>query len=434
MKSMVEDEVCKLGDAPRVGFLVSSSFYHAMLDPVYELLKDEFPCLMTEDTQSMVAFAPRVMVTASMGYAYLRLRLPQTAIVWTRHGFAYNRHAARNSITGCDFACVSSEWVRDEFTQRGWNPRLGYWITGFVPMDSVLNDTFSASPPALPESFAHARATLLYAPTWNRFLSSAEVLGPTWIDRLGEVAPDVNVIIKPHASTPVCSPKWMEMWRRAVRRNHRAYLVEDTDSSVYDYFPLADVLLSDASSVIFYYLALDRPLILVSNPRREKDRLCYDPSDPEWQWRDMGIEISREEELTGAVLRCLEHPEEKRTQRALYRERVFGNNLDGLAATKIASQIRSLLLPRPENKEMTEIIWKRIAEFGQTKKPRRVILRAHLLEWVRHFLKRHRRFGTVWRKATYRYPTFHYVIMKTRGLIAERAVTQNPHRTGKGCK
>lgn len=434
MKLIAKGELGEFGDAARVGFLVSSSFYHDMLDPIYALLKDEFSCLMTEDTQAMVAFAPGVLVTAGMDHAYLRLRLPQTAIVWTRHGFAYKRHSARNSVTGCDFACVSSEWVCGEFARRGWNPRLGYWVTGFVPMDSVLDDTFSANPPALPESFAHARATLLYAPTWNRFLSSAEVLGPRWIDRLGEVAPDVNVIIKPHASTPVCSPKWMEMWRRAVRRNHRAYLVEDTNSSVYEYFPFADVLLSDASSVMFYYLALDRPLILVSNPQREKDRLCHDPSDLEWQWRDMGIEISKEEELPAAVLRCLEHPEEKRTQRALYRERVFGKYLDGLAATRIAARIRSLLLPRPEDKEMAEITWKRIAAFGQAKESRRAILRAHLLEWVSRFLKRHPRFGTVWRKATFRYPTFHYAIMRARGLIAERALGQDPHRTGEGCK
>jgi len=226
----------------------------------------------------------------------------------------------------------------------------------------------------------------------------------------------------------------MEMWRRAVRRNHRAYLVEDTNSSVYEYFPLADLLLSDASSVMFYYLALDRPLILVSNPQREKDRLCHDPSDLEWQWRDMGIEISREEELPAAVLRCLEHPEEKRTQRALYRERVFGKYLDGLAARRIADRIRSLLLPRPEDKEMTEITWKRIAAFSRAKKSRRTILRAHLLKWARRFLKRHPRFGTVWRKATYRYPTFHYAIMRARGLIDKRALAQDTHGPGKGCE
>ncbi len=226
----------------------------------------------------------------------------------------------------------------------------------------------------------------------------------------------------------------MEMWRRAVRRNHRAYLVEDTNSSVYEYFPLADLLLSDASSVMFYYLALDRPLILVSNPQREKDRLCHDPSDLEWQWRDMGIEISSEEELTGAVLRCLDHPEEKRTQRTLYRERVFGEYLDGLAARRIADRIRSLLLPRPEDKEMTENTWKRIAALGQAKKSRRAILGAHLLRWARHFLEHHPRFGTVWKKVTYRYPIFHYAIMRSRGLIAKRGLAQDRHRHGEGCK
>lgn len=362
----------------RIGFHLLHDFHHAMLNPIYSLLKDEFPCLITKDVDSIIAFKPKILILADAHYYRFRGRLPVTIIVWIRHGFS-SKNFLRRSITGCDFACVSSKWVRNEYIRRGWNPRLGFWVTGFPPMDRVLSQHSTQIRAVLPEDFEKGKATLLYAPTWNRFLNSVEPLGDKWIDRLRKTLPDINVIIKPHPHIPKLFPLWMAMWQKSVRRNERTLLIEDCNSDIYEYLTLADILLSDASSTIFYFLALDRPIILVNNPLRFKDWEYFDPEGPEWKWRDIGIEISSAEELPHAVQRCLEKPAEKAELRAFYRERIFGNFLDGYASDRIAGQVRSLLNPEIEDKERVSISWKTISSLGPLDKKRSIFYRIRSL-------------------------------------------------------
>lgn len=416
------------GSMKRVGFFVGSRFYHAMLDPIYESLKDELPCLMTGDPQAMVAFTPHVLVHAGSGCSHLRSKLPETIFVWTRHGFSTKKNSARISIAECDFACVSSEWVCEEFDRRGWKPHLGYWVTGFVPMDEVLNTKAPSTMPLLPDDFSNGEKTLLYAPTWNRLLSSAEMLGHQWIDHIREVTPGMNVIIKPHPSIPTVHPQWMDMWRSATRRNERTLLVEKSHSSVYPYFPVADILLTDVSSVMFYFLALNRPIVLVSNPGRFRERVCFDPSDLEWQWRDMGIEISSEKDLPAAILRCLQRPEEKADRRTFYRERVFDGLLDGLAVERVADQIRSLLQPRPEDREWVRRAWSSVVTSREPGRSRRRRISVLLETTLWQFFRRHPRLWAAWWKAIERYPAFHYATARLRGHVLPGGRTRSHGR------
>ena len=333
--------------AVHIGFHLFHDFYRAMLEPVYLILKDEFPCLMTKNLNSIFAFKPQILLVADDRYYLYRSRLPGTIIVWVRHGFA-SKNVLSKCITGSDFSCVSSEWLRDEYIQRGWNPWLGYWVTGFPAVDGVLNPNATKRGIKLPDDFSRGKATLLYAPTWNKLLTSVEILGDKWIDKIRQFVPDINIIIKPHPHIPKVFPKVMSKWREAASHNERTLLV-DCDADIYEYFPLADMLLSDASSVIFYFLALDRPIILVNNPLRFNDRGSFDPEGPEWAWRNVGIQINHADELKGALVRSLEEPKEKAEVRAYYRDKIFGDLLDGHAAERIADKVRSLISRRPED-------------------------------------------------------------------------------------
>lgn len=358
-------------ESVRIGFHIFYDFHHAMLEPVYSILKDEFPCLITKNLNSIVSFKPRILLIVGDRYYLYRPRLPGTIIIWVKHGFA-SKNALGRLITGADFACVSSEWVRNECIRRGWNPRLGYWVTGFTPMDCVLNPILQKNV-SLPEDFSRGKATLLYAPTWNRFFHSAEILGDKWIDKIRENLPDINVIIKPHHNMPKLFPHFMAMWRESARRNERTLLVEDYNSNIYEYLPSADILLSDASSVIFYFLALDRPVILVNNPLRFRDREFFDPEGPEWAWRNLGIQINHVDELQYALIRSLEKPGEKAKERAFYRDRIFGNLLDGYAAERIADKVRALVNPKPEDKEWVTVSWNSIASLKSIDKKRTIV-------------------------------------------------------------
>jgi hypothetical protein len=322
-----------------------------MLEPVYLILKEEFPCLMTKDLKALLAFKPQILLVADNRYYLYRPRLPGTIIVWVRHGFV-SKNVLGGCITGSDFSCVSSQWLRDEYLRRGWKPRLGYWVTGFTAMDGVLNPDANKKRIKLPDDFSKGKATLLYAPTWSKLLTSVEMLGDKWIDRIRQSVPELNIIIKPHPHIPKVFPEIMSKWRKAASDNERI-LVVDGDADIYQYFPLADIMLSDASSAAFYFLALDRPIILVNNPLRFKARGGFDPEGPEWNWRDVGIQINHADELEGALVRSLKEPKEKAEVRAYYRDNIFGDLLDGHAAERIAGRVRSLINPRPEDEWVT---------------------------------------------------------------------------------
>jgi hypothetical protein len=385
-------------DSMRIAFHLLYDFHHAMLSPIYSLLKDEFPCLITKEVRLVISFKPKILVLADAHYHYFRDKLPGSIIIWVRHGFS-DKNYVSYCIAGCDFACVSSNWVRDEYIRRGVQPRLGYWVTGFVPMDTVLSRNKSFKKPVLPKTFSQGRATLLYAPTYNKYFSSAEVLGAQWIDTITHAMPEINIIIKPHPVIPRIFPRWMAMWRNAARRHKRALLIEDANTDVYGYMDSTDILLSDVSSVIFYFLAFDRPIILVNNPQRFKNRSAFNPSGPEWTWRDMGIQIDHVEELPDALEQSLLHPEEFSKQRALYRKRIFGNLLDGRAAERIADQIRALGNPSTRDKTWVSISWSAASTFGILNKKRSLLLR------IRSFLR-----SLVWQLR--RYPRILSVLKK----------------------
>ena len=350
----------------RVGFFVSFPFHQEILEPICKELTDDFPCLLSTDVEAIIKFRPHVLIIADRLLPKYRVQLPDTIVVYTRHGFI-SKSYAWGVFGEAHFVCVSSPWVRDDSARRGWRPQMGYWVTGFTAMDEVLAVRAANKQPELPAGFSPKGPTLLYAPTYNRCMSSIEMLGADWIRQLQERWPDLNVIIKPHPHTPTRSPESMAVIHEMAAKSARTWLVP-CDANVYTLMSMADVLISDASSVPFYYLAFDRPIILFNNPKRFEEPRFFDPEGPEWLWRDMAAEIDDAGALTDALQRCLEHPEERADRRAFYRERIFGEFLDGRGAARIARKVRALAAPTAQDRAWVEIVWNTMRMTGVMKK------------------------------------------------------------------
>lgn len=337
---------------PRVAFHPRFPFHQPILDPIHSRLAadPELDCLLTEDLERIVAFDPHVLVQSEGEPDLYRRRLPGAMIVYTGHGFDI-KNWGRTAMAASDFACVASPWMRDHCAERGWRPSLGYWATGHPPMDGTLR-RIAAGEAGRP---AGERPTLLYAPTFSPLLSSVEMLDDRWLDETWARCPQLRIVIKPHPHIPLKAPRWMarfEAWARADTRVR----IADSGADFYTLMCDADVLLADVSSVIFYFLALDRPVVLLTNPRRAED-IGFNPSGPEWAWRDLGTEVGRWEDLPDAIEGSVRHPERGATLRARYRERVFGPLTDGRAAERIAARVRSLVRPSEIEREWIEALW-----------------------------------------------------------------------------
>jgi len=313
------------------------------MQPVFDLVKARVPSLLSADTDEVIRFDPGILVVADSRYYLYRHRLPGTIVVWIRHGLA-DKNFAGACVNGSDFACLSSEWFARDYRERDYRPRMGFWLTGYVSMDPVLNPAKRREPPELSDwRNGREQRILLYAPTWNRWMGSAEMVTPAWLMALLDRFPALDLVIRPHPGIRDHQPGVLRGWRRVCREHpQRILMLEDPAFSVYDLFPAADMLLSDASSVFLYYLAMDRPLILLNPPRRFREQGYCNPAGPEWAWRDCADQVHNLDELATAVDAALSDPGRLSALRRRYRERVFGDLTDGRAAERTAERLLQL--------------------------------------------------------------------------------------------
>ena len=237
----------------RVAFFAALRFHAPILAPVRDALGGRAETLLAGDRRAVVAFAPHVVVMAASPHLeYFRHHLPGAFIVNVRHGLigkqGLRRLPKRASARRFDAVCIGDPVRKVHYERAGARPDM-FWDTGYPQMDPLFRRD---PPPALP--LDPARPTLLYAPTWNLGLTSADILGERLVDLVREDAPGLNVIIKPHPVIGDWRRRWMAGWARLAATHRGVHLVEDTHADVVPYLLASDVLLSDASSVIFEFL------------------------------------------------------------------------------------------------------------------------------------------------------------------------------------
>jgi hypothetical protein len=339
----------------RIGFFLRHRFHSAIMEPIYRQLTDRFDCrlfsLQPADLAhdpygirqlrpliaEMIAFRPHVVVAGENIHS-LRLRtyLPETLFVHTRHGLA-SKGTSYEAACAADYACVTSPFARQWFLDAGARPRRDFWVVGYPQMDPL----FWPEPLPLPFALPPGKRVVLYAPTFQASLSSARLLGERTIALIRGQRQDVTIIIKPHPLIGNLFPQWLEQWQRLAAVEPDVHLVQDTHSDVMPYLQAADVLVTDLSSVALEFLALKRPMVLITSPHRYEEAYV-DPNGLEWRWRDMGHEIFDVEQLPAAVSSALDDPAAGMDRRQHYHDLLFGDLADGQAGRRIADNIAAL--------------------------------------------------------------------------------------------
>jgi len=321
----------------RVAFYTPFGFHAPILGPVRDALKESAESLLSKNRRAIVAFDPHVLVMADGAHLeYFRLMLPGAFMVNVRHGMIGKGRLARlpkrASARRFDAVCVSDPLQVARFEREGARPDT-FWLTGYPQLDPL----FRRDPaPLLP--LDATRPTVLYAPTWNLGLTSAGMIGDRLVELVRAQAPEGNILIKPHPVIGEWRPRWMERWARLARTHPGVHLVRDTHADIAPFLLASDVLISDASSVIFEFLVLDRPMILVTNPRHTADP-AWAPDDIGWRWRDVGHEIHDVEEIPAAVALALRDPAARRERRHAYARILFERFADGQTCDRIAERV-----------------------------------------------------------------------------------------------
>jgi glycosyltransferase involved in cell wall biosynthesis len=232
-----------------------------------------------------------------------------------------------------DLLCVPGPYHKQRLSESG-RVFIPVVATGFPKLDRL----FDANGPSREElmrslNLDPAKRTILFAPTFNMTLSSIPIL---WM-RVAELADEnTYLLIKLHSSS---LPEFKSAYRELAEKHKNVIYAEDPD--ITNLLRLADVMLSDVSSVFMEFMALDKPVVLFDNPNQSTYR-HYDPRDIEYAWRDVGVRASTLDEVKEGVRRGFENPGEFSEKRRAYAEQLLANR-DGSAAGNVIQAIHDLL-------------------------------------------------------------------------------------------
>ena len=218
-------------------------------------------------------------------------------------------------------------------------PESEFIDTGYAKLDPLL-DGSNSSPAIEYYGLDPDKKTILYAPTF--YPSSIECLPKAFpLDYL-----EYNIIVKPHYFS-LANPKYrkqkklLESWAKY----DNVYLAGIDDVNILPFMGVADVLISDASSTLFEFAALDKPVVWCDFYKlrlgyrgifsfRFKGRMDEDL----YKYADIAVHAVNYKELKRVVDSQMLSPDEKSKIRMLYTNALAGV-VDGRVSKRISEYI-----------------------------------------------------------------------------------------------
>jgi CDP-Glycerol:Poly(glycerophosphate) glycerophosphotransferase len=177
------------------------------------------------------------------------------------HGMSFRNRAIRPETFGADHYFLLGPYMKRGFEDAGilspGDPRAVE--IGFPKTDPLVNGSLDRQSILRQHGVTGERPVVLYAPTGERH-NSMETVGEDLLAKLNALD-RYDLLVKPH-DHPHASTDW---WRRlAPMENEHLRLVHEPD--VIRTLSIADLLVTDASSVANEYALLDRPIVFIDVP------------------------------------------------------------------------------------------------------------------------------------------------------------------------
>lgn len=223
------------------------------------------------------------------------------------HGLSFRNRAIRAENLGCDAYFLVGPYMQRKFIAANLfapgDPRA--LSIGFPKTDRLLNGELMREELLHRFGLEQQLPILLYAPTGERH-NSLETMGEKIIYCLARER-RYNLLVKLHDHPKDRSVDWMA--RISALEDRTTRLVRDPDVTPALY--LADLLITDASSVSSEYALLDRPMIFLDVPELlARARLATNSMlDMETWGRRIGPVVSSPEDLAREVEASLGAPE-----------------------------------------------------------------------------------------------------------------------------
>ena len=222
------------------------------------------------------------------------------------HGVSFRNRAVKAGNLAYNVLFLIGHHMQKLFNETGLllenDPRAV--PIGFSKTDPLLNGELDRKNLLDQYGFTGNRPVLLFAPT-GEVHNSLETMGKEVILRLAETG-KYDLLIKPHDHPKNTTIDWFE--ELAPLEGDHVSLAREHD--VIPLLYLADLLITDASSVANEYTLLNRPIVFLDVPeliKVTKEKLAL--IDNESWGRRGGLLVERPEEVVGVVAKSLAEPE-----------------------------------------------------------------------------------------------------------------------------
>jgi hypothetical protein len=179
------------------------------------------------------------------------------------HGVSFRNMAVRRDVLVYDRLFLTGPYMRRLFTERQMlrdrDPRLVN--IGFPKLDRLVNGGLDRRAILKRLGFSGRRPVILYAPTGQKD-NSLEHTGEAVLERLRATG-KYDILIKLHDHPRDRSTDWPSRLKPLLDRHTKLA----TGLDVVPYMFVADLLLTDASSVSNEFSLLDRPMVFLDVPQ-----------------------------------------------------------------------------------------------------------------------------------------------------------------------
>jgi len=190
------------------------------------------------------------------------------------HGISFRNRAIRKENMGCDYYFLVGPYMQRKFEENGLmqhdDPRAV--SIGFPKTDRLMNGHLHRNMLYKQFGFDESKSVILYAPTGQKH-NSLDTMGEEVIKQLIQRG-KYNVLVKLHDHPKNKKIDWAS--KLSAYENGRMRLVKDFD--IIPSLHLADLLITDASSVSSEYALVDRPMIFLDVPKLIKKAKKLDGS------------------------------------------------------------------------------------------------------------------------------------------------------------
>ncbi len=271
------------------------------------------------------------------GDNYPETNIPHQQKVLIVHGIGTKVSAFTEEKNRFDIRFIEGEFRLRRLKELYPEAKTIWENVGFSKLDDVFRYTSDMKKQLLEKMGLDInKPTLLYAPTF--YPSSIENMSVKFPDEFK----DFNLIIKPHYYSYL--RKKYKMQRKKFKKWQQysnVYFASFEDYNIAPFYAISDILISDESSVVFEFAALDKPVIC---NRFIHLRLSYRlfgrykfnkrMEGAMNQFRDIGENVWKYKNLKKTVISELNIPEKKHQKRMEYTKEIIGP-VDGKVSVRM---------------------------------------------------------------------------------------------------